>query len=308
MILNYYKEFGPFKNDNTLNALLVSIQKSLVHLTTFLSMLPVYLPIHRPPEGDEPAKSYYSLFPKRSVYMIISYIWYSSLYEYIKAADDDELLQLDMVNNKQMRRNIIVEERENQAFGNSIEENLGAEEENYGNELEEMQIVSGDRQHMKKRVAELLYVFINIDMSNKTTMDLSYSNIETRVRRSKLNEKKLITDFLKNMDDDERRVEDMKKILKLGRWNVGLRKGLVNYDKERYVEERNQLFEQLTNKADIENEGIVIQMDAHQLQDAENVEAENEGDEEANNFANYLGNDEDGAYYEDDRDDDFHED
>ena len=68
------------------------------------------------------------------------------------------------------------------------------------------------------------------------------------------------------------------------------------------------MFEQLTNKADIENEGIVIQMDAQQLQDAENVEAENEGDEEANNFANYLGNDEDGAYYEDDRDDDFHED
>ena len=107
-------------------------------------------------------------------------------------------------------------------------------------------------------------MFINIDMSNKKTIDLSYSNIETRVRRSKLNEKKLITDFLKNMDDDERRVEDTKKILKLGRWNVGLRKGLVNYDKERYVEERNQLFEQLTNKADIENEGIVIQMDAQQ--------------------------------------------
>lgn len=308
MILNYYKEFGPFKNDETMNALLVSIQKSLVHLSTFLSMLPVYLPIHRPPEGDEPAKSYYSLFPKRSVYMIISYIWYSSLYEYIKATDDDELLQLDMVNKKEKRRNLIVEQRENQEFGSSIEENLGAEEENYGNELEEMQIVSGDRQHMKKRVAELLYVFINIDMSNKKTIDLSYSNIETRVRRSKLNEKKLITDFLKNMDDDERRVEDTKKILKLGRWNVGLRKGLVNYDKERYVEERNQLFEQLTNKADIENEGIVIQMDAQQLQDAENVEAENEGDEEANNFANYLGNDEDGAYYEDDRDDDFHED
>jgi len=308
MILNYYKEFGPFKNDETMNALLVSIQKSLVHLSTFLSMLPVYLPIHRAPEGDEPAKSYYSLFPKRSVYMIISYIWYSSLYEYIKATDDDELLQLDMVNNKEKRRNLIVEERENQEFGSSIEENLGAEEENYGNELEEMQIVSGDRQHMKKRVAELLYVFINIDMSNKKTIDLSYSNIETRVRRSKLNEKKLITDFLKNMDDDERRVEDMKKILKLGRWNVGLRKGLVNYDKERYVEERNQLFEQLTNKADIENEGIVIQMDAQQLQQEEDRDANNEGDEEANNFTNYLGNDEDGAYYEDDRDDDFHED
>ena len=203
---------------------------------------------------------------------------------------------------------MIAEEQENREFGNSTENNLDIEEETYGVELEEMQIISGDRAHVKKRVAELLYVFINIDMNNKKTIDLSYSDIESKVMRSKLNEKKLITDFLKNMDDDERRVEDMKKMLKLGRWNVGLRKGLVNYDKERYVEERNQLFEQLTNKADIENEGIVIEMDVQQLQEAEDINANNEGDEEAYNFANYLGNDEDGAYYEDDRDDEFNED
>jgi hypothetical protein len=100
----------------------------------------------------------------------------------------------------------------------------------------------------------------------------------------------------------------MKKMLKLGRWNVGLRKGLVDYDKERYTEERNNLIEQLTNRADIENEGIVIQMDAEQLQEAENNLAENEGEEEAYNFSGYGGIDEDGAYYEDDRDNDFNED
>lgn len=307
IILNYYRTLGPFKNDKTLNALLESIQKSLVHLSTFLSLLPVYLPIHRPPEGEEPAKSYYSLYPKRTIYMIYSYIWYSSLYEYIKASDDDELIQLDMINNRQIRRNLISEQRENQAFGNSMEDELKEEEEDYGNDLEELQIISGNKQQLKTRVAELLYAFINIDMSNKKTFDMSYSDIETKVTRSKLNEKRLITDFLKNMDDDERRVEDMKKMLKLGRWNVGLRKGLVNYDKERYTEERNQLFDQLTNNADFENEGIVIQMDAQELQQEEDREADEEGDNEANNFANYLGDDEDGAYYEEDRDDDFND-
>ena len=308
LILDYYKVFGPFKNDDTLNALLVSVEKSLVHLSTFLSLLPVYLPIHRPPEGDEPAKSFYSLFPKRSVYMIYSYIWYSTLYEYIKATDDDELLQLDMVNNKKMRRNMIAEERDNMVFSDSAETELNADQEDYGNELEEMQIISGNKEHLKKRVGELLYVYINLDTNNKKTIDLSYADIESKVMRSKLNEKKLITDYLKNMDDDERRVEDMKKMLKLGRWNVGLRKGLVNYDKDRYVEERNQLFEQLTNRADIENEGIVIQMDANQLQQAEEQEANNEGDQEAYDFTGYMGNDEDGAYYEEDREDEFNED
>ena len=308
MILNYYKEFGPFKNDNTMNALLTNIQNTLVHLSTFLSLIPVYLPIHRPPQGDEPAKSYYSLFPKRTIYMIYSYVWYSSLYEYIKATDNDDLIQLDMVNNKNYRRNRIAEEKENEAFGNSSEMTLNVEEEQYGNELEEMQIITGNKEHLKKRISELLYVYVNMDMNNKKTLDLSYSEIEKKVTRSKLDEKRLITDYLKNMDDDERRVEDMKKMLKLGRWNVGLRKGLVDYDKERYTEERNNLIEQLTNRADIENEGIVIQMDAEQLQEAENNLAENEGEEEAYNFSGYGGIDEDGAYYEDDRDNDFNED
>ena len=153
-----------------------------------------------------------------------------------------------MVNNKKMRRNMIAEERDNMVFSDSTETELNADQEDYGNELEEMQIVSGNKDHLKKRVGELLYVYINLDTNNKKTIDLSYADIESKVMRSKLNEKKLITDYLKNMDDDERRVEDMKKMLKLGRWNVGLRKGLVNYDKDRYVEERNQLFEQLTNR------------------------------------------------------------
>ena len=134
----------------------------------------------------------------------------------------------------------------------------------------------------------MLYVYINLDTNNKKTIDLSYADIESKVMRSKLNEKKLITDYLKNMDDDERRVEDMKKMLKLGRWNVGLRKGLVNYDKDRYVEERNQLFEQLTNRADIENEGIVIQMDANQLQQAEEQEAEEKERASMDKLKKYL--------------------
>ena len=114
------------------------------------------------------------------------------MYEYIKATDDDELLQLDMVNNKKMRRNMIAEERDNMVFSDSTETELNADQEDYGNELEEMQIVSGNKEHLKKRVGELLYVYINLDTNNKKTIDLSYADIESKVMRSKLNEKKSI--------------------------------------------------------------------------------------------------------------------
>jgi len=49
-------------------------------------------------------------------------------------------------------------------------------------------------------------------------------------------------------------------------------------------------------------------MDANQLQQAEEEEANNEGDQEAYDFTGYMGNDEDGAYYEEDREDEFNED
>ena len=72
------------------------------------------------------------------------------------------------------------------------------------------------------------------------------------------------------MDYDERRVEDTKKILKLGRWNIGLRKGLVDYDKGRYVEERNELFNQLSNRSEIEEATLIFlyKGTCHDLEDA----------------------------------------
>ena len=33
--------------------------------------------------------------------MIYSYVWYSVVYEYVKAADNDELIQLDIINSKE---------------------------------------------------------------------------------------------------------------------------------------------------------------------------------------------------------------
>ena len=123
-----------------------------------------------------------------------------------------------------------------------------------------------------------------------------------------MKEKKIITDFLRDMDYDERRVEDTKKILKLGRWNIGLRKGLVDYDKGRYVEERNELFNQLSNRSEIEDDAdIPIQMDVQDLEAHEDAEIDQFYDEEANDIRGFRGTDADGAYYEEDNEDDLGE-
>ena len=103
------------------------------------------------------------------------------------------------------------------------------------------------------------------------------------------------------MDYDERRVEDTKKILKLGRWNIGLRKGLVDYDKNRYVEERRELFNQLANRSEIEEDSdIPIQREVSDLEDQDAQNAEDDSNEEAYNISDYRGIDEEGEEGEED--------
>ena len=301
-----YKELSQFKKDESISSLLKYVQETLIHVHQFLDLIPAFLPIHRGPQGELPAQSYYSLFSKRTLYMIHSYIWYSVIYEFIKATDNEELLQLSATDKNKIRRERIQEEHE-RIIGTSTEI-LGRDPVDEYGDLLEIEIQVGNKDALHKQIGNLLVIFINMDISNKKAFDLSYRDIEKRITRSKLNEKKMITDFLKNIDDDERRVEDTQKMLKLGRWNVGLKKGLVEYNKERYTEERNQLFDQLANNADYDMNDIVIQKDAAELEAEEVQDADQFYEDEANDLRGYAGADGDGQYYEEDMEDDFGED
>lgn len=302
---DYYKQLQSFMNDSTITNLLQEVQSNLRDVTDFLQLIPTFTPIHKEAAGEEPARSYYSLFTKRTLYMIYSYVWYSVLYEYIRATDNDDLLQMDVQARKQMRRQSIRENEDEFILGMSSETYAGVGDAEYGDDLAEIQITAGDQKQLKSRIADLLLAFLDITEKNKKAVDLSYSDIEKRVSKSKMKEKKLITDFLRDMDADERKVEDTKKILKLGRWNVGLRKGLVNYDKSRYEEERKDLLNQLANQTDMDEEDAVIQRNVQEIEEDDDAEVDAFYDQEANDIAGYMGDDADGAYYAEDAGDDF---
>ena len=128
-------------------------------------------------------------------------------------------------------------------------------DENYDttlNELEETDIRADSSDELKSRVASLLQSFLEIEMDNKSVTNYSYEEIIKKVTRSKQREKQAIIEYLGNMSKEERKVEELFKMYKLGRWNVGNQKGLISYDKETYERERNDLLTQLqgdeTNK------------------------------------------------------------
>jgi hypothetical protein len=97
---------------------------------------------------------------------------------------------------------------------------------------------------LKEKTAKLLLSYLNIMNDHKNTIDLSYERIMDLVFKTKEREKDTFTDRLQAKSDEERNVDTILKINKLGVWSKGLQKGLTSYVKEDYDDER-EYMEQL---------------------------------------------------------------
>ena len=89
----------------------------------------------------------------------------------------------------------------------------------------------------------------------KQLLNYSYTDIIYRVNVSKEKEKDQFTKRLKDLSDEERNIENTLKNHKLGLWSKGLSKGVTQYDKDTYDDERESMerviaFEQQIDKQD----------------------------------------------------------
>jgi hypothetical protein len=104
--------------------------------------------------------------------------------------------------------------------------------------LSEMSMVTAENVELKKVVAELLGVFINMMISDKAAINVNKKSIKEDITQSKDKEKDIITRELRDMQQDERQMENLMKKLRIGDWNVGGTKGLRFYVPETYEQER----------------------------------------------------------------------
>jgi hypothetical protein len=175
----------------------------------------------------------------------------------------------------------------------------------------EIQIQAGNRDELKTRVAKMLLAFISITQKNKAEIDISYENISAAIRKRKEKEKNRIIEKFKNMSEDERKVEDMKKRLKMDEWNVGTQRGIFKYDQATSYRE---VMEQKTEEAlEIQKHGIRAAdfVSIHATEEDEPVREMVEADEldeveaDADTGINTLKkNFFDGQFYSDDESDD----
>ena len=215
--------------------------------------------------------------------------------------DDTDLLNMDIEENKSNRRTLIRDRSDYVESLKTIAEVENDEEADYSEEMTTISIQVGNVQDFKTRTAQLLVAFLDIDLENKKSMDLDYSRISDKMNRSKQSEKKMITDFFRDMDSEERKVKNLEKTYKMGRWNVGMQKGLVQYDKSTYDRERGEIIERLNNTADVDDDVAIMERDIYQIDQDDEAAVDAEYEAEANDITG-LGEDYmDGEYYEEDR-------
>ena len=291
----YYEPLNSFKNDYILSELLKLIQIQCVDLKLFLTGIPVKSSIQK---GDE---TWVGLFDRKTTLLLYNYTWLSVLYEYIQLSDDSGLLNADFQN---IQHNSRQENRSNEDDTNQIAAthtiiNVGEEERS--EQLDNIQIDIGNKESFKKRVASLLNTFIEMNIKNKKETEKSYMTISNKIQSSRTVEKKQITDFFHDMTIEERKVGNLEKQYKIGRWNVGNQAGLVKYDKQTYDRERSEFM--ASNQ-----EGTIISRGIDELEQEANNEADEEGELEGNDISNFTSDYMDGGDDEYDDDDDFRDD
>lgn len=260
-----------YKEDNadtTMTNFLKNNADLLINLNLFANNIPLF--------ADQSI-----LLDREAVQLLHIYIYYSIFHDLIIESDNDIYVKMEMVHIKKMRRN--AEDPDQFSAVEDIEEAdydlLGADE---------YDIVMGKQQDFKKRVCEFLTALIEIDMENKSTINVSYTELLDKVYKSGKAEKKTITDRFETLDAEERNVENMLKTYSIGAWNVGNEKGLFKYDANTYDKEVSG--QMMANTA----------TDVNDLQADMEAQADAEADREANDITGLGDNYMDGAYYEED--------
>ena len=235
---------------------------------------------------------FYSIFDNESINMIYIYFWYSCLYYYVVCANDSELLRTDIEEIKSQYKTEIAKTKNeaDQLIGIGNEETN--EEYDY---VQEINIHIGDTEELKTRVAKLLITFLDIEQKNKSVV-LSYSEISKKIRKSKSKEKEKLVKGLGDIKaNDERKIEEMLMKYKIGKWNVGLQKGLVKYDPKTYDRE---IMENIIEEYAYNGENG---MDANELENAENREISKKYDNEGLEIQQFGEDYQDGDFDGDNR-------
>jgi hypothetical protein len=160
-------------------------------------------------------------------------------------------------------------------------------------------IVKGNKKELRQKVSNLIISYIRIMSDHKDLINTSYDLVMDRVFKLKEKEKNMFTDRLKSISDEERNVDTILKINKLGIWSKGLQKGLTTYVKENYDEERDfaDKMNQYENTLKSKNKNVTSNNVQQYLDDfLEEMDADMETEREAYDMSDMIEDYDDGNF------------
>ena len=275
IIDKYYKPLYQFYGDDEYNEILEKIQNVsnsfylLGEYTNYIAS--IY-------NNDEEISS---IFDSRVTNLLFKYYFLNIINNYIQLINDQSLLIEDL------------EDGEEEEDGLKTEVEI--EEEAQG-VVDEFEIVRGEKKQLEVKISNLLVEYMKIICNSKSKLDLNYQSIKDKILRSKEKEKNYITEDLKNLTDEEREIQNLFKNNKLEKWSKGLQKGLTQYVKETYDEERDALEKQTLKERQLGRRSDVTDMnkDIYALDIDYQAQLVQEIDNEVNNLNEYLGENDEG--------------
>ena len=271
---SYYEPIKKFYGNNYLSKTLTEIQDKCKFIILLSKETPAFTNIKT---GDNIT---YSVFDKRTSTLLFEYYLLQIFTSYI-----------DLTDNPLMIKRVAPEPMtiDDELFDIDEDKLVTTEHE----------FLQGDTNQLKENISQLLVAYIKIMINTKKTIDVSYDSIVDKVFKLKEKEKDTFTDRLKSLTDEERNVDTILKINKLGVWNKGLMKGLKEYDPENYDQERDimtkisEIEKKVRQNPDVDDQNVDIYMEDYinEMDAAEEIDE----DVQLNESEDYM----DGDYYGD---------
>jgi len=160
-------------------------------------------------------------------------------------------------------------------------------------------LLEGNKKTLKTNVADLLVVYLELLHKSIDVVSISYTDIMDTVFKLKEGEKRMFTDKLAKMTDEQRNVDTAMKINKLGDWGKGLKSGIIRYDPEMYDEEKAMMEQVLeAERQVIRNQQDVTDRNVNQYMDdyMEQQRVDQDIDDDAYDMSHMTDDYDDGNY------------
>jgi len=227
IVSKYYSSLNAFYKNKTLINVLNTIEPRCANLLMLANNTPSFTDI------KYKGATNHSIFDRKTSLLLFENYFLETVKEYINLSSDESMLV------REMRSSV---ENEEEIEARTVESMEDIVQRLDMGTMEQIQV--GNIKDLKEKTAELLLSYLNIMNEHKNTIDLSYDRIMDLVFKTREREKDTFTDRLQAKSDEERQIDTILKINKLGVWSKGLQKGLTSYVKDTYDDER-EYMEQL---------------------------------------------------------------